>query len=189
MNKKYNSIFQTYDTCEHCSKNCKTEGIGKLFCPEYSRVKTEKSGLMKSAVAIALFLLLTAGFSYAADWKNPSMFLLTNPPIEIAQVTSIPLENILIDKNFIRVSIPEDVAKEQCLINGQVPPWVTVNPSDPLKTLYQGELVEMNLNVGKPGDGSCDTCQYQMQLKSDHSIKWNAIGFSNGERIKRQEGK
>jgi len=90
---------------------------------------------------------------------------------------------------FGATAVADPSVEDECLVlGGQVPPWITINPSDLSRTLYQGELVEMSLNLGKPGDGSLATCQYEMQLKSDHSIKWKCIGLSNSERSRIQGG-
>ena len=82
----------------------------------------------------------------------------------------------------------ENVSSE-CLVNSMVPPWTTINPKDESKTLYQGEVVSYELLTGKPGDGSCATCMYQMRLKSDHSITWTCFGLANSERLARQGAK
>jgi hypothetical protein len=77
--------------------------------------------------------------------------------------------------------------ESECLQNGQVPIWVTINPNDPTKTLYQGELVSFELLLGKPGDGSAGTCMYIMKSKTNPLETWTCIGFSNSERLARQK--
>lgn len=86
----------------------------------------------------------------------------------VAQVSSLP------------------TAEQECLVNGQVPPWTTINPNDSLKTLWAGEMIEMSLNLPKTQDGSSATCQYKMRLRSDPTVTWDCLGLSNSERLKKQ---
>lgn len=77
--------------------------------------------------------------------------------------------------------------ESECLFNGQPPPWVTINPNDPSKALYRGELVSFELLLGKPGDGSSATCMFIMKSKTNPLETWTCFGLSNSERLARQK--
>lgn len=97
----------------------------------------------------------------------------------------MPLTTLGLAKNFgadVVAYISSPSVESECLVNGMLPPWVTINPKDESKTLYSGELVEMSLNVGKEGDGSSPTCQYTMRSKSNPLDTWNCVGLANSER-------
>jgi hypothetical protein len=142
--------------------------------------------LMKTILTIIVSLFLFVGVSIAGEYQQPELWLLTNPP-KMSVAKALPLGKV----EFAQAPKERDVVKDNLLIIKEclpLPIWVTINPNDPTKKWYQGEVVDILLNLGKPGDGSVDSCQYIMRLKSDPSITWTSVGFSNSERVRLQEG-
>ncbi len=136
---------------------------------------------------------LTLSLLFLRRIKMILISLLTSLFFAIALPLSPIGVGMLFDGNRIAPIAPIMMAQnksvdQECLVNGQLPPWVTQDPNHKELGLWQGELVEMSLNRGKPGDGSSDTCQYRMRLKSDPSVTWDCLGLSNTERSRKQGG-
>jgi len=131
---------------------------------------------MKILLVILTALLLSAGIAYADEWDRPQVLFLTDPPIRVGLMAQAISTDLDVGN--------QRVVNKECL---PLPPWTTINPDDQTKQLWQGELVSVWINYPKkPDDGTIPTCQYEMRLKSDHSVKWNCLGLTNSERLRRQ---